>query len=53
MSVAAKPQLYCAWFCPFAQRAWIALNEKQVDYEYVETDPYNKTPGEKFIVCTI
>jgi len=44
MSVTAKPQLYCAWFCPFAQRAWIALNEKQVDYEYVETDPYNKTP---------
>ena len=40
----SKARLYCAWFCPFAQRAWIALNEKKVDYDYVETDPYNKTP---------
>uniref|UniRef100_A0A0B7BC75 glutathione transferase n=4 Tax=Arion vulgaris TaxID=1028688 RepID=A0A0B7BC75_9EUPU len=37
-------QLYCAWFCPFAQRAWVALLEKNVDFEYIETDPYNKTP---------
>ncbi|BFZ05227.1 hypothetical protein BsWGS_08266 [Bradybaena similaris] len=37
-------QLYCAWFCPFAQRAWMALLEKNVDFEYIETDPYNKTP---------
>ncbi|BFZ05230.1 hypothetical protein BsWGS_08268 [Bradybaena similaris] len=37
-------QLYCSWFCPFAQRAWIALLEKKVDFEYIEVDPYNKTP---------
>ena len=26
---------YCTWFCPFAQRAWIALEEKRVAYDYV------------------
>jgi len=39
-----KPTLYCAWFCPFAQRSWIALLEKGVDFEYKEQDPYDKTP---------
>ncbi|KAJ8299287.1 hypothetical protein KUTeg_023347 [Tegillarca granosa] len=38
-----KLQLYCSWFCPFAQRAWIALEHKGVEYEYIEVDPYNKT----------
>ena len=38
------PTLYNAWFCPFAQRAWIALLEKEVAFDYVEQDPYNKTP---------
>jgi len=42
--MAAKPVLYCAWFCPFAQRSWIALLEKGVDFEYKEQDPYDKTP---------
>ncbi len=37
-------QLYCAWFCPFAQRAWIALLHKGVDFEYIEQDPYDKSP---------
>ena len=40
----ATPTLYNAWFCPFAQRAWIALLEKGVKFEYVEQDPYHKTP---------
>ena len=38
------PKFYNAWFCPFAQRAWIALLEKKVEFQYVEQDPYNKTP---------
>ena len=29
--------LYSAWFCPFAQRAWIALNYRRVPYELVES----------------
>lgn len=37
-------KLYCAWSCPFAQRAWIALLEKGVNFDYIETDPYQKTP---------
>ena len=42
--MAAVPTFYNAWFCPYAQRAWIALLEKGVQFEYVEQDPYNKTP---------
>lgn len=43
MSVEAIPKLYCAWFCPFAQRAWIALLAKGTEFEYIEQDPYDKT----------
>jgi glutathione S-transferase len=39
--------LYCAWFCPFAQRAWIALNEKQVKYDYVECVLYEGSASTK------
>lgn len=38
-------QLYCSWFCPFAQRAWIALEEKQVEYQYCEINPYEVDPS--------
>lgn len=36
--------LYSSWFCPFAQRVWIALEAKALQYKYVEIDPYNKSP---------
>lgn len=26
-------ELYSAWFCPFAQRAWIAAEEKGIKYK--------------------
>ncbi|EDO48375.1 predicted protein [Nematostella vectensis] len=38
------PKLYNAWFCPFAQRAWIAMLAKKAEFEYIEQNPYNKTP---------
>jgi len=30
------------WFCPFVQRAWIALEEGKVPYQYKEVNPYKK-----------
>lgn len=39
-SDSAAITLFCSWFCPFAQRAWIALEEKNVSYQYVEVNPY-------------
>ena len=45
---APKPiKLYAGWFCPFAQRAWIALEELGVDYEYVECELYEGGPHTK------
>lgn len=44
MSSTSIPTFYNGWFCPFAQRAWLALLEKGVQFSYVEQDPYNKTP---------
>ncbi|CAE8613370.1 unnamed protein product [Polarella glacialis] len=40
----APLRLYCGWFCPFAQRAWIALEEKGAAYEYVAIEPYEEDP---------
>lgn len=37
-------KFYSAWYCPFAQRAWMALLYKNIDFEYVEVDPYEKAP---------
>jgi glutathione S-transferase len=39
-----RPILYSAWFCPYAQRSWIALVHKKVDFEYREQNPYDKSP---------
>ena len=36
-------KLYTAWYCPFAQRAHIALLAKGVKFDLEEVDPYAKT----------
>ncbi|KAK4236026.1 glutathione S-transferase [Achaetomium macrosporum] len=41
----AAPQplkLYGGWFCPFVQRAWIVLEEKRLEYQHIEINPYKK-----------
>lgn len=35
-----------AWFCPYAQRAWIALNHHRVPYEKIEALTLKQSPGE-------
>ncbi|KHN99358.1 Thioredoxin-like fold protein [Metarhizium album ARSEF 1941] len=35
-------KLYGGWFCPFVQRVWITLCEKQIPHQYVEINPYKK-----------
>jgi len=42
---ASNPELtlYAAWFCPFAQRAWMALLHKGIAFKYVEVDPYRES----------
>ncbi|KAG8159867.1 hypothetical protein KVR01_010504 [Diaporthe batatas] len=37
-------KLYGSWFCPFVQRAWVVLHEKKIPHQYVEINPYNKSP---------
>jgi glutathione S-transferase len=42
---ATRTVLYSAWFCPYAQRVWAALNELQIPYELVESlqiDPHSE-----------
>jgi glutathione S-transferase len=36
-------KFYSSWYSPFAQRTWLALLHKGVDFEYIEVDPYEKT----------
>jgi glutathione S-transferase len=33
-------QIFSSWFCPYAQRVWIALEELAVPYEWSEVQPY-------------
>lgn len=42
-STAVSPEaiLYSAYFCPFGQRAWIALEGKGVNYQWKECTIYN------------
>ncbi|KAJ5496122.1 hypothetical protein N7539_001238 [Penicillium diatomitis] len=35
-------KLYGSCFCPFVQRVWIALEAKEMPYQYIEVDPYEK-----------
>lgn len=35
-------KLYSGWFCPFVQRVWIVLEEKGIQYQYIEVNPYHK-----------
>lgn len=37
--------LYSGWFCPFVQRVWITLEEKNIPYRYQEINPYRKEPS--------
>ncbi|KAL4881971.1 hypothetical protein BJY04DRAFT_207165 [Aspergillus karnatakaensis] len=38
----ADLKLYGSCFCPFVQRVWIALELKNIPYQYIEVDPYQK-----------
>lgn len=38
----APLKLYSGWFCPFVQRVWSVLEEKEIPYQYIEVNPYNK-----------
>jgi len=35
-------KLFGSCFCPFVQRVWIALELKDMAYQYIEVDPYAK-----------
>jgi len=35
---------FASCFCPFVQRAWVALEYLGIDYKYYEVDPYKKPP---------
>lgn len=35
-------KLYGANWCPFVQRVWISLEQKGINYQYIEVDPYKK-----------
>lgn len=39
-TIDAPMKLYSAWYCPFAQRAWMTLLCKGIAFEYVAVDPY-------------
>lgn len=41
-----KWKFLTAWFCPYAQRAWIALNYHRVPYELIEALDLKRTPGQ-------
>ena len=36
-------KFYATWYCPFAQRAWMALLHKGLAFDYIEVDPYRQS----------
>jgi len=41
-------KMYGAWFCPYVQRVWASLEEKGLDYQWNEVDPYSAlAPGSR------
>jgi len=41
-SASADITLFGSCFCPFVQRAWVALEYLGIEYHYYEVDPYKK-----------
>ncbi|PBP28054.1 glutathione transferase omega-1 [Diplocarpon rosae] len=35
-------KLYSGWFCPFVQRVLLVLLEKNIPFQYIEVNPYQK-----------
>lgn len=39
----ANLRLYSAWFCPYAQRAWMVVNNLKINYNLIESLEIDKT----------
>lgn len=35
-------KFYSSWFCPYAQCVWIVLEEKGLEYQWIEINPYKE-----------
>lgn len=46
VATGASWKFMSAWFCPYAQRAWIALNHHRVPYEQIEALTLKTSPGQ-------
>jgi len=44
--MAMQLKFYSAWFCPYAQRAWLTLNYHNIPFEYVESLAVNSNQEE-------
>lgn len=38
---------YSTFFCPFAQRTWMALERRKINYKWIETTLYHGKPSSK------
>lgn len=41
-TLSSKLTVCGSWFCPYVHRSWITLQEKNIDYDWVEIDLSNK-----------